>query len=153
MATAQYPFNLKAKPEYIPIDPDFKPLPKNGHLSKIDPDFAAVQDAIDAAVADLWKVKDWAAVRKVADQPAQIPEWAPKAGEEVLISTRLVPVRDGAKVELREYRSRNVEKNAALVLKTHGGGWATGGHETEQLENLVMAAHPGVVVVSIDYRM
>ncbi|OIW23612.1 hypothetical protein CONLIGDRAFT_649638 [Coniochaeta ligniaria NRRL 30616] len=153
MATKTYPLKLKATPQYIPVDPNFKPLPKNGHLSKVDPSFAAIKDAADAAVAGLWEAKDWPTFRKLWDMPAQIPEWCPKEGQEVLTSTRLVPVRDGATVEIKVYKSRNVKKNAALVLKMHGGGWAIGGHETEQVENLVMAGHPEVVVVSVDYRM
>jgi acetyl esterase/lipase len=153
MATTPYPLNLKAMPEYIPVPDNFNPLPKNGHLSKIDPTFAAMKDAADAAVADLWKAKDWTTFRKNWELPVQIPEWAPKEGKDVLTSTRQVPVRDGAQVEIRLYKSPNVQKNAALVLKMHGGGWALGGHDTEHVENLVMGAHREVVVVSIDYRM
>lgn len=46
---------LKSKSDYIPSDPGFKPLPKYGHLSKIDPEFAKVRDATDAAVAPMWE--------------------------------------------------------------------------------------------------
>ena len=32
-------------------------------------------------------------------------------------------------------------------------GWVVGGHEVEEVENRMLAAHANVVVASVDYRM
>jgi acetyl esterase/lipase len=153
MATKTYPLKLKSEPEYIKIDPNFKPLPKNGHLSKIDPAFASMKDAAEAAVAGLWQYTDWPSFRAAWSVPPLLPDYCPKPDKDVLTSTRMVPVRDGAEVEIKIYKSPNVERNAALVFKMHGGGWSIGSHGTEEIENLICAAHLEVVVVSVDYRM
>ena len=38
------------------------------------------------------------------------------------------------------------------ALKT-STGWAVGGHEVEEVENRMLAAHAKAVVASVDYRM
>jgi acetyl esterase/lipase len=75
-------------------------------------------------------------------------------GTDVLTSTRLVPVRDGTEIDIKIYRRRTgcEGEAAALMFRMHDGGWATGGHDMEEAENLWLAASHDVVLVSVDYR-
>lgn len=147
--------HISKKLEYVTLDPNFKPGPKNGHLSEKDPGYAAVEEATLAALNPMWgddipmdKFKEaWATA------PPAIPENCPVPGKDVLLSRTRVPVRDGTTVEIKVYRSPKVEPDAALVLRTHGGGWTVGTHEMEEAENRYFGALPNVVVVSVDYRM
>lgn len=145
--------SLKSKPEYVTIDPNFKPLPKNGHLSEIDPTFATMKPAVDEAAAGLWAFKEWPPFRDAWLAPVPMPEGCPKEGEDVVTSVRKVPVRDGAEIEIKIYKTPGARKDAVLVLKTHGGGWAIGSHVTEEADNLMIAGNRDVVLVSVDYRL
>ncbi|KAM5352564.1 hypothetical protein ACJ41O_005286 [Fusarium nematophilum] len=144
----------KATPEYIPIDPNFKPLPRHGHLSDLDPEFAKIKDATDQMVDQMWEPSlSLASFRKLwqNDQPA--PQGCPREGDDVVTETRQIPMRDGALVEVKVYRARDKKPGSALVMRFHGGGWVVGGHCTEHSENLVIAGRTNSVVVSVDYRM
>ena len=47
--------HVETKSKYVkPSATPFKPLPKYGHLSQIDPEFAKVKDAADASIAPVW---------------------------------------------------------------------------------------------------
>lgn len=145
---------LKSKPEYVKLDPNNKGGPKYGHYSELDPGFAAVKDAADAAVEGLWKADDWASFKALWKQAAPLPADCPQPDKDVLVSYQQVPVRDGATVEVKILKSvKTTGDKSVLILRTHGGGWAVGGHETEAVENLHAAAIPNTVVVSVDYRM
>ena len=144
---------LKPAPEYITIDPNAKPGPKNGHYSELDPVFASFKDATDAAIAQVWQCPDWTTFRQAWRLPGPLPEGCPQEGKDAISTYEYVTVRDGAKVEIKIMKSPNVQKDATLILRTHGGGWAVGWHGTEEGENLTAAAHPEVVLVSVDYRM
>ncbi|KAI1842263.1 hypothetical protein JX265_006890 [Neoarthrinium moseri] len=141
--------------DYTVLDPNFKPGPKNGHLSGKDPNYAAVEQVTEDALRPMWggdvpmdKFKEaWATA------PPAIPDNCPVAGKDVLLSKTKVPVRDGTTIEIKIYKSPKVQPNAALVFRMHGGGWTVGAHETEEAENLYFGAIPNVVVVSVDYRM
>lgn len=155
-ATKKSEFALKAQPEYMAVDPAFKPLPKNGHLSEIDPEFATMLPAVEDAMAGLWAFSEWAPFRQAWLAPGPLPEGCPEEGRDVVTEVRRVPVRDGAEVEIKVYRrigGGGGGGGAVLVLKTHGGGWAIGSHVTEEAENLMLAGKSGVVVVSVDYRL
>jgi acetyl esterase/lipase len=148
--------HLKSKPEYIILSSDFKPLPKHGHLSAIDPEFAKVKDAADAAVAPIWEPSLSMASFKEAWRIAPpAPEDCPVEGVDVLTSLKYCTARDGADIELKVYKSANKDArgDAALGMRFHGGGWTVGGHMTEEPENLMLAALGNAVVVSVDYRM
>lgn len=45
----------KEKSEYIPPDPAFKPLPKYGHLSELDPVFIKMKPDVDAMMEEIWE--------------------------------------------------------------------------------------------------
>ncbi|KAL2757944.1 hypothetical protein ACRALDRAFT_1074762 [Sodiomyces alcalophilus JCM 7366] len=146
---------LKAKPDYTKVDPNFKPLPKNGWLSTIDPEFAKVKDAADAAVAQLWEPGlDMAAFKAAWMSPPPAPEGCPVEGVDVATELRKIPMRDGAEIEIKIYKSKTPSaETPALVVRFHGGGWVVGGHTTEEPESLLLAGKANVVVVSVDYRM
>ncbi|EGY13576.1 alpha/beta hydrolase fold-3 domain-containing protein [Verticillium dahliae VdLs.17] len=146
---------LKSKAEYVTLDPNFKPLPKNGHLSTVDPEFAKVKDATDAAVAPMWEPGlDMDAFKAAWMAPPPAPQGCPVEGVDVVTELRTIPVRDGTQIGVKIYQSkRPTTDRATLAVRFHGGGWAVGGHSTEEPESLLMAGLGNVVVVSVDYRM
>ncbi|KPM35044.1 hypothetical protein AK830_g11522 [Neonectria ditissima] len=143
----------KDKPEYVDID-NFKPLPKYGHLSELDPEFAKVKAATDQMVEQIWEpslsLDDF---RKMWLNDSLPPAGCPKEGVDVTTETRRIPMRDGAEVEIKVYTAREKKPGSALVMRFHGGGWVVGGHCTEHSENLLIAGRTNSVVVSVDYRM
>ncbi len=149
---------LKTVPEYTTLDPANKGGPKYGHLAELDPAFAAAKPAVDAAMAGIWAAEDWDTFRANWKAGAPLPAGTPQPGVDVSEAYEHIPTRDGAQIELKVMRSLapNASTNAVdnvCVLRMHGGGWAIGWHGTEALENLHAAAHPNVVLVSIDYRL
>jgi acetyl esterase/lipase len=146
---------IKPKPDYTVLDPNFTPGPKNGHFSVKDPGFAAVEEATEAALKPMWGADipmDEFKAAWVAGPPA-IPEGCPVPGKDVMLSTSMVPVRDGAEVEIKIYEAPTKQAGKALVFRMHGGGWTVCNHEAEEAENLYIGSLPNAVVVSVDYRM
>ena len=145
---------LKDKPEYTILDPNFKPLPKYGHLSELDPIFAEAKSAIDASIAPIWEPsRPIDEFKRLWDQTTASPPGCPKEGEDVLTETRNIPMRDGAQVEIKVYKAKDKKPGSALMMRFHGGGWTVGGHGMEHPENLLFAGKTNTVVVSVDYRM
>lgn len=138
---------------YRPIPADFKPGPRYHHLSELDPAYPPLGKPFEDMMKPMWELplEQYQAAME-ADKEGQAPSFAPKVGVDIEIERFKVPVRDGAEVELKVYRSKKVQKNAALMFKCHGGGWVLGSHEMEEGENRVVAGLPNVVVVSVDYR-
>lgn len=144
----------KEKPDYVTLDANFKPLPKNSHFKEIDPEFAVVKNATDAMIEQVWEPSlSLAAFRKAWLNDSAEPAGCPKEGTDVITATQQIPMRDGATVEIKTYTSRDKKPGSALVMRYHGGGWVVGGHCTEHSENLLIAAKTNSVVVSVDYRM
>jgi acetyl esterase/lipase len=148
--------HIKTTPEYWTLDPNFKPGPKNGHLSAKDANYAAIEQVTVDALKPMWgddvPMDQFKAVW--ANSPAAIPNGCPAPGKDVLLSKTHVPVRDGTTVEIKVYRApRAAPGGAALVFRMHGGGWTVGTHEIEEAENRYFGALPNAVVVSVDYRM
>lgn len=168
---------VKASLDYVTIDPDFRPLPRYGHLSERHPAFAAVEPSIKAAYAPLWSSPDYPSARKVAGDPdAVMPAGGPDRYRDVVTSLVEFPARDGQMIELKTYRSPNVTANAPLLYRMHGGGrlctyslildltlklishvtmptgWTVGSHEVDGIENVYAAALCNVIVVSVKYR-
>ncbi|RWA12026.1 hypothetical protein EKO27_g3069 [Xylaria grammica] len=145
---------LKDKPQFVDIDPDFKPLPKYGHLSEKTPEFLEVEDAIATGYSQLWGLPDLLTFRRVAGDPeAVMPPGGPDRHREVETELLHFPARDGHLVELKVYKSPNVAAEATLMYRMHGGGYCVGSHEVDGAENVYAATNPNIVVVSIDYRM
>lgn len=142
------------KPVYVPLDPNFKPLPKNGHLSKLDEDFAKMKPDIDAFVDQIWEPSlSLQEFRGFWTNNSVPPPNCPVEGQDVVTETRKILMRDGAEVEIKVYAAKQKQANSALIMRFHGGGWVVGGHCTEHSENLVIAGRTNSVVVSVDYRM
>lgn len=99
-----------------------QPKPRYGHLSKIHPEFELLKEAIDQRFTTLWSLPldDLKTAYRTA--PVALPEDAPQAGREYLVSDQEIPMRDGTKIGLRVYRPIKTKENAVLVLKAHGGG-------------------------------
>lgn len=144
----------KDKPEYTTLDPNFKPLPKYGHLSEWDPIFAQAKPTIDAAIEQMWEPSlSLEAFRKMWLGDSPPPPGCSKEGEDVVTEKRMIPMRDGAQVEIKVYSAKDKKPGSALMMRYHGGGWVVGGHNTEHSENLLIAGKTNTVVVSVDYRM
>lgn len=167
---------LKDKPQFVDLDPGFKPLPKYGHLSEKTPEFLVVEDAIFAAYDQLWKLPDIPTFRQVAgDSDAALPPGGPDRYRDVKTELLHFPARDGHLIELKVYKSPHVAPDATLMYRMHGGGmahvlsalstlgakyanliylaWCVGGHEVDGAENVYAATNPNIVVVSVDYRL
>ncbi|KAF5008850.1 hypothetical protein FDECE_4874 [Fusarium decemcellulare] len=145
--------HFKDKPEYTHAGPDFKPLPKYGHLSKPTPEFLAARDAIDAGNKALWGIPDVTTLREMTpDVDAQMPPGGPDR-QNIMTERIYFDARDGHKVELKIYKAGDVQPDAVLMVRMHGGGWMVGGHEVDGIENVYAAAESNIVVASIDYRM
>ena len=101
---------------------DFKPLPKYGHLSELNPGFAPLKDFVDQQTAQLWSLPiddfkaGWLAM------PLTLSEGCPAVGKDITIDNMKVPVRDGTEVEIRIYKPIKPVPNALLNLNIHGGG-------------------------------
>ncbi|KAI0379421.1 Alpha/Beta hydrolase protein [Hypomontagnella monticulosa] len=140
---------LKDKPQYVEIDPDFKPLPKYGHLSEKTPEFIAAEPAIDAIQAKFWSLPDFPAFREAAgDADAPMPPGGPDRYREVTTELLHFPARDGHSIELKVYKSPNVAPSATLVYRH-----VVGRHEVDGAENVYAATNPNIVVISVDYRL
>lgn len=130
-----------------------QPKPEYGHLSEIDPEFAPLRAELDKNFAVLWSLPLDEFKTAWLTAPLVLPDGAPMPDQDYEVADQQIPMRDGAEVELRVYRPMKRTENATLVLKAHGGGWVVGSHQVEEVENRTMAAHCGVVVASVDYRM
>ncbi|KAI0521128.1 alpha/beta hydrolase fold-domain-containing protein [Xylaria bambusicola] len=145
---------LKDKPQYIDMVPDFKPMPKYGHLSEKTPELLDSEDAISAVMEALWALPDMAAIRQAAgDADAAMPPGGPDRYREVKTEFLHFPARDGHLVELKVYKSPHVAADATLMYSMHGGGMCVGTHETQGAENVYAAINRNIVVVSVDYRL
>lgn len=148
---------VKDKPQYSNPRPGFNGGPRNGHWgAELDPGFATAKSAVDGAIASIWATGTWEAFRRAWLTPVPVPDDCPQPGRDVEQSLRAVPVRDGAEVEIqisRKVGDPSPPGGKVLVLRTHGGGWATGGHATEMVENLKTVGVGGLVLVSVDYRL
>ncbi|KAL5090091.1 hypothetical protein Trisim1_004616 [Trichoderma cf. simile WF8] len=143
----------KKEGEYVPVDPNFRPLPKFGHFSELDPEYAKLRPMLNSMMEGLWQpetsLEDF---RKAWLNSPPAPEGCPVEGKDVLTETRMIPTRDGAEIEIKLYTAKNKRPGSALVVRYHGGGWVVGGHCTEHSENLMIADWTNSVVVSVDYR-
>ncbi|KAJ8119808.1 hypothetical protein ONZ43_g3324 [Nemania bipapillata] len=145
---------LQDKPQFVDIDPDFKPLPKYGHLSEKTPEFLAVEDAISAAYEKPYMLPDIPTFRQVAGDPdAAMPPGGPDRYRDVKTELLHFPARDGHLIELKVYKSPHVAPDATLMYRMHGGAFCVGGHEVDGAENVYAATNPHIVVVSVDYRL
>ncbi|CAK7201674.1 hypothetical protein SEUCBS139899_004383 [Sporothrix eucalyptigena] len=151
---------LKETPEYVTLVPGgTNGGPRNGHYAALDPHFAAAKTGAEAIMAGLWNADDWETFRNNWKGAGPLPEGTPQPGTDVTESYIKIPTRDGAEIELKIMSSAKHTKSAetandtVVVLRMHGGGWAIGWHGTEAIENLHAAAHPNVVLVSVDYRL
>lgn len=116
---------MKDKPQYFDLDPDFKPLPKYGHLSEKTPEFLVAEDAMRTGYDRLWSLPDMPAFRETAgDEDASMPPGGPDRYRDVKTELLQFPARDGHLIELKVYKSPNVVPDATLVYRMHGGGMA-----------------------------
>lgn len=113
----------KPKPDYVDLDADFKPLPKHGHLSQKHPAYEAAEETISAAYSKLYSLPDIQSFRSAAgDADASIPPSGPDRYRDVVTELMYFTTRDGHKAELKIYKSPDVEPNAVLMYRMHGGG-------------------------------
>lgn len=112
------------KYKYVDLDPDFRPLPKYGHLSEKKPEYAAIEGAIDAAYAPFAELPFPEVRAKTGDPDAVMPPGGPDRYRDVETELLNITARDGHIVGLKVYKSPQVEPNATLMYRMHGGGMA-----------------------------
>jgi len=93
-------------------------MAKYTQYSEVDPEFAPTQQAVRDMVDQLFSLPI-DQIRAAMLQPSPLPEDIPKDIETQDIE---VPVRDGTKVGIRVYRSKEVGPDALLYFVMHGGG-------------------------------
>lgn len=65
-----------------------------------------------------------------------------------------IPGRDGVEIPARWYASKkSTDKGRPLVVLFHGGGWALGGLENEELNARRFARLLNCVCINVDYRL
>ena len=99
-----------------------QPLPKYGHLSEIDPEFAPLRETTDENFKALWALPMDEFKAGWLSAPIPLPEDAPQPGKDYEVLDQQAPVRDGTKVGIRIYKPLGKVSNATMVLKAHGGG-------------------------------
>lgn len=113
----------KSKPDYVDFDTNFQPLPKFGHLSRKHPAYEAAEEAIGAAYSRVYSLPDLESFRNAAgDADAAIPPGGPDRYRDVTTELMHFRTRDGHEAELKIYRSPDVEPDAVLMYRMHGGG-------------------------------
>ncbi|KAL2272296.1 hypothetical protein FJTKL_06969 [Diaporthe vaccinii] len=113
----------KSKSDYVDLDANFQPLPKFGHLSRKHPAYEAAEEAIAVRFSQLYSLPDFESFRNAAgDADATIPPGGPDRYRDVTTQLMYFTTRDGHKAELKIYKSPNVEPNAVLMYRMHGGG-------------------------------
>ena len=116
----------KDRPQYVEVSPDFRPMPKYGHLSEKDPEWEKVENAYAAAVAPFQSAPTLTAFREMAGDPdAVMPADGPDRYRDLKTELLHFPARDGHMLELKVYKSTQVEPNATLMYRMHGGGMST----------------------------
>ncbi|KAK2614532.1 hypothetical protein N8I77_001344 [Diaporthe amygdali] len=144
----------KSQSDYVDFDANFQPLPKLGHFSRKHPAYEAAEEAIGAAFSQLYCLPDFESFRNAAgDIDAIIPPGGPDRYRDVTTQLMHFATRDGHIAELKVYKSPNVEPNAVLMYRMHGGAWCVGRHEVDGAENVYAATNKNIVVVSVDYRL
>jgi hypothetical protein len=117
---------MKTKYDYFDLKAPFEPLPKYGHLSKKTPEYEQAEPSIRKAYSALRDLPDFAAVRAAAGDPdAVMPPGGPDRYKDIITELIDIPTRDGTMIELKVYKSPNVNENAVLMYRMHGGGMWT----------------------------
>ena len=121
-------------------------------IPPLDPQLQPALDRVVPLMGDMYG--DVARTRKMMESypiPADPTETAL-----LEISDLHIPGPDGApEVLVRRYRPRSSGPDTALptILYLHGGGFTTGSINTEHAASTHLAAHLGVQVISVDYRL
>lgn len=63
-----------------------------------------------------------------------------------------VEARDGYKVRVRAYKQSN-QTDLPLLIYLHGGGFVTGGLETDDVSCRALAAELPLLVLNVEYRL
>jgi len=93
-------------------------MAKYAHYSDVDPEFAPIQGAVREMVDQLFSLPI-DQIRAAMLQPSPLPEDIPK---DIQTDDMEVPVRDGTKIGIRVYKSKDVGPDALLYFVMHGGG-------------------------------
>lgn len=144
---------LKTQYDYIDVASPFTPLPKYGHYSKKTPEYEQAEPSLRAVYSALNNLPDIPTVRAASgDADAVMPPGGPDRYKDIVTEFINIPTRDGTMIELKVYKSPNVNTNAVMMYSMHGGGWCLGRHEVDGVDNVYAATNPDIVVVSVDYR-
>ncbi|KAK5023415.1 hypothetical protein LTS07_009290 [Exophiala sideris] len=125
---------------------------QNAHLSTINPDFATLVPAVDAAFKQIWTYNDLTEFRGNWRNSAPIyASIIPTEGFD--ISHQNITVSDQTKIEIRLFTPQGVpNSDLPLLFVLHGGGWVVGGHDSEASICRLACVRNRTKVLSVDYR-
>lgn len=113
----------KSKSDYVDLGAEFRPLPKYGYHSRKHPAYEAAEEGVAASFSQLYSLPDFESFRNAAGHAdATIPPGGPNRYRDVTTQLMCFTTRDGHEAELKIYKSPNVEPNAVLMYRMHGGG-------------------------------
>ncbi|EGC47049.1 lipase [Histoplasma capsulatum var. duboisii H88] len=126
---------------------------KYAHFATPHPVFESLKDEASKLVENLYAIEDMEEFKAAWDAfPPAVFDDGPVVGKDITIEHMNIPVRDGAKVELRIYKPINPTPQASLFFVAHGGGWTIFTHDAEEAQNRQVARDNKLVVVSVEYR-
>jgi acetyl esterase len=114
----------------------------------IDPEFLSILDSLNGLPEPDYSRPALELAREMRATPVHIPPLL----HAVAVEVRNVPGFNGDPIRVRIYRPLTQQPQAAL-LSLHGGGWVTGGLDSDEFKCHLLAHWTGCAIVSVDYRL
>lgn len=89
--------------------------------SEVDPEFAPIQPFVEERVKELFSLPLDQLKVAYGGPGTPMPEDLPTT-DEIKIEDIEIPVRDGTKIGLRIWKSKDIKPRAPLMVVYHGGG-------------------------------
>lgn len=124
-------------------------------IDRVDPEIRSGLDAFLAAVGPggLEGIADLGERRRTYDELVARRR-ATYVPEDLVIADHAVAsAGDGGALRVRSYRPQGLQTGGPAVLYLHGGGFALGSRDADDLIAGPMAQHLGCTVVAVDYRL
>ncbi|KAH8821881.1 Alpha/Beta hydrolase protein [Xylogone sp. PMI_703] len=129
-------------------------LGQTSSLSEIDPEFKELLASLAAPKFSANLNIDALRERVIASKRAANSLYS-ELGKNITIEDRDIKVRDGASIPIRIYSPIDSTEDELhpLFVMIHGGGWATGSLESEEVNCKLLCEKLGIVMVDVGYRL
>jgi acetyl esterase len=119
----------------------------------LDPESQRLIDLMAAANRPAWNTLSPAAARDL--YLALRPAAQGPLPDDIVVTNRKIPGKDGNSVPVRLYRSGRLSPEARLpaLLYAHGGGWVFGNLDSHDVLCAQLAIEAGIAVLAVDYRL